>query len=57
MKRVIFVVSLVQRGALSCRWIETGNPAQPLACIWATHDQHLNAKNEESEVEPWRLCA
>jgi hypothetical protein len=24
--------------ALSCRWIETGNPAQPLACVWIDRD-------------------
>jgi hypothetical protein len=49
-----------QRSMLSCIWIETGNPVQPLACIWI--DRNLCAlkddfAQEAEEPEPYLLCA
>ena len=39
---------------LTCIWIETGDPGQPLACVWMDSDgTFLNA----AEVEGIRLCA
>jgi len=29
-----FNLQPARRGALSAVWIETGNPRQPLACVW-----------------------
>ena len=58
MTKTIFIVPIAPRhGALSCVWIETGSPAQPLACIWVDRDSRMIADCEESEIEPCRLCA
>jgi hypothetical protein len=46
---------------LTCIWIETGDPGQPLACVWMDSDPiFINAANPRSpkaEVEGIRLCA
>jgi len=37
MMKIFFVQPVAAQGvrpALSCVWIETGNPRQPLACVW-----------------------
>jgi hypothetical protein len=45
--------------ALKCVWVETGNPAQPLACRWVANPQakHVAAAEPETapEVARWPL--
>jgi len=57
MTRTALIVANRQRSALSCIWIGTGNPAQPLACVWVDRDQREVANCEESEPPRPRLCA
>ena len=45
---------------LTCIWIETGDPGQPLACVWMDSDSFLcaaTARSAKAEVEGIRLCA
>jgi len=44
---------------LSCVWIETGNPAQPLVCRWAPREKSSSVRSFEITSEPHagRLCA
>jgi hypothetical protein len=42
---------------LSCVWIETGNPAQPLACVWIDKDLSAVSSNSEEQPEIYPLCA
>jgi hypothetical protein len=53
----IFIVPTARRSTLSCVWIETGNPARPLACTWISPVQRMLGDCEERENEPYRLCA
>jgi hypothetical protein len=41
MTKTLFVLRGVERSTLSCVWIDTGNPAQPLACVWSDRDLHI----------------
>jgi hypothetical protein len=34
MTNTILTFPIITRSPLSCTWVETGNPNQPLACIW-----------------------
>lgn len=39
--------------SLSCVWIETGNPAQPLVCRWSTRSKsRLNLATIRAEEPP-----
>lgn len=42
---------------LSCVWIETGNPSQPLACVWIDEDLCAVPSGNEEEPEIYPLCA
>jgi hypothetical protein len=46
---------------LTCIWIETGDPRQPLACVWMDSDRTFinaaTARSAKAEVEGIRLCA
>lgn len=48
-------------GPLSCTWIRTGNPLQPLACIWIHADgrrpKASDAIPSDISFEGIRLCA
>ena len=48
---------LAERTALSCVWIETGNPARPLACVWVDRDLRMVADHECPKPELHPLCA
>lgn len=47
----------IRRSALSCVWIETGNPKLPLACIWVDSEMRiaLDAGNRQEQAQP--CCA
>jgi hypothetical protein len=47
----------IRRGQLSCVWIETGNPRQPLARIWIDDELPVALEEVEEEPQPYRLCA
>jgi len=34
MANMILTFPIISRSPLSCTWVETGNPNQPLACVW-----------------------
>jgi hypothetical protein len=34
MTNTILTFPIITRSPLSCTWVETGNPNQPLTCIW-----------------------
>lgn len=56
MTEIILNFPARNRAQLSCVWIETGNPARPLACKWITGPQAVNAINT-IEPQSHRLCA
>jgi hypothetical protein len=34
MTNTILTFPIITRSPLSCTWAQTGNPNQPLACVW-----------------------
>jgi hypothetical protein len=40
----------IRRGPLACAWIETGNPRQPLVCVWT--DEEMRAFSHEDHAYP-----
>jgi hypothetical protein len=57
MTKMALIVANTQRRTLFCVWIVTGNPVQPLECVWIDRDQRKFANCEESEPPRLRLCA
>lgn len=53
----ILILPGVRSSALSCVWIETGNPKQPLACIWVDREMRIafDATNSQEQARP--CCA
>jgi hypothetical protein len=45
-----------QNSMLSCIWIETGNPAQPLACVWMDTDLCAFEFSQEQDGPGPVLC-
>jgi hypothetical protein len=39
---------LARRAPLSCAWTKTGNPRQPLACVWIDHDLRIFTDSDQS---------
>ena len=51
---------LVQKTvSLTCRWVPTGNPKMPLACVWAgsTIAQAVSTASPTDEAARVHLCA
>jgi len=53
---------IATHSTLSCVWIRTTDPKQPLACVWIDHAQTGRAGstslgNKDSGAEAHRLCA
>ena len=57
MTKTILAFPAVTCRRLSCVWIKTENPAQPLACRWVDHTLNTVANDKGNESEPYRLCA
>ena len=57
MTKALFVFPGVERSVLSCVWIATGNPAQPLACVWIDRDLRIAADREDNQFQEHPLCA
>jgi hypothetical protein len=34
MTNMILTFPIISRSPLSCTWVQTGNPHQPLICVW-----------------------
>jgi len=41
MTRIIIAPFARRRNRLSSVWIQTGNPSQPLACVWIDRDLRM----------------
>ena len=56
-----FLSSVRKTGRLSCAWVTTGNPKNPLACVWTDLASSLTATAAHSspsdEVGSMLLCA
>jgi hypothetical protein len=46
MTNTILTFPIIYRGPLSCTWVETGNPNQPLARVWL--DRRLRKQGRSS---------
>jgi hypothetical protein len=46
MANMILTFPIISRSPLSCTWVETGNPNQPLACVWL--DRRLRKRDRSS---------
>jgi len=46
MANMILTFPIISRTPLSCTWVETGNPKQPLACVWL--DRRLRKRDRSS---------
>jgi hypothetical protein len=38
------ILTLQKAGRLTCAWVPTGNPRNPLACVWAETAVRVSAK-------------
>ena len=59
MTEIILTFPVRRIASLSCVWIKTGDPAQPLVCTWTSRPKSgadLTA-TETDEPEDCRLCA
>jgi hypothetical protein len=52
MTKTLFILPAVRRSALSCVWIETGNPRQPLACVWIDDAMRIVTPCGNRELRP-----
>jgi hypothetical protein len=52
MTRITVTFPLRRVAPLSCVWIETGNPAQPLVCKWTSRPKAAGGLIETNEDEP-----
>lgn len=56
MTNTLFALVDMARSTLSCVWIETGNPKQPLACVWIDRDLRIVQDHEDSQREGHSAC-
>ncbi len=59
MTEIILTFPVRRTGPLSCVWIKTGNPAQPLACRWIPREEPGGNLTPTEVTEPQRhsFCA
>jgi hypothetical protein len=57
MTRIIVAPLTRSRNNLSRIWIQTGNPAQPLACIWIDNNPRTPVSQEIRIAEVHLQCA
>lgn len=57
MTDIILSFPVRRTARLSCIWIETGNPAQPLICKWITPQQSGADHIKTAALHNVRLCA
>jgi hypothetical protein len=51
------ILSLPRRAQLTCRWLQTGDPRQPLICRWVSPQSAQAAEAVSPEGSSTRLCA
>jgi hypothetical protein len=54
------ILTLQRAARLTCFWVRTGNPRNPLACVWAETKPRSNYKEASSsnnESGGMQLCA
>jgi hypothetical protein len=54
------VLTLQKTARLTCAWVSTGNPRNPLACVWVDTNAQNNCKvasSSNDELGGLRLCA
>lgn len=54
------ILILQMPGRLTCAWVPTGNPRNPLACVWVETNARKNSKEASftnDESGRMRLCA
>ena len=53
------ILNLQKNGRLTCSWVRTGNPHQPLACIWGDTPVRSTSAASSPKDESGRmsLCA
>ena len=56
MTNTLFALVDTARSALNCVWIETGNPKQPLACVWIDREVRIAQDQEDSQLQGDSLC-
>ena len=49
MTKTLLVFPRAERTQLNCKWIETGNPGRPLACVWADRPAGTTTVVQEAE--------
>jgi len=48
----------MHRRGLLCRWVETGNPAKPLMCVWSeSEDRRKQNQAVRSTASSRQVCA
>ncbi len=57
MTNTLFAFVDMARSTLSCVWIETGNPKQPLACVWIDRELRIAQAHENNQSQAHALCA
>ena len=57
MTNTLFPLVDTARSALNCVWIETGNPRQPLACVWIDREVRIAHDSEDIPREGQSLCS
>lgn len=56
MTNTLFALVDMARSAMHCVWIETGNPRQPLACVWIDRDLRMAQDDDDSLPHEHALC-
>ena len=57
MTKIILTFPVGRKAPLSCVWIETGNPAQPLVCKWISRAKSSADLTATGTDTPDRCCA
>ena len=53
----VLVMPETRRGPLSCVWIETGNPQQPLAQVWIDRQVRIASGSSGNQETAQPCCA
>ena len=53
------VLTLKKTGRLTCAWLPTGDPRQPLACVWTADSRNVAKAASSTKTDSGRMlvCA
>ena len=53
------VLTLKKAGRLTCAWLPTGDPRQPLACVWTADSRNVAKAASSTKTDSGRMlvCA